>query len=269
MNRKGNDHMHSEPPYKKVAVVTGAAGGIGQAVARELAKEGVFAALIDQEERELKRFAEELREEGYYASAYPLDISDSSAVEKTIGLIEQEAGPVEYLINVAGVMRMGTVDSLEDADWDAAFAVNSTGVFYMSRAVGRRMIPRKRGSIVTVGSNAAQTPRISLSAYAASKAAATMFMKCLGLELAQYNIRCNIVSPGSTETDMLRMLWQDGKGKDEFINGVPETYRLGIPLKKIAAPKEIADAVLFLASDRASHITMQNICVDGGATLGV
>ena len=96
-----------------------------------------------------------------------------------------------------------------------------------------------------------------------------MFMKCLGLELAQYNIRCNIVSPGSTETDMLRMLWQDGKGKDEFINGVPETYRLGIPLKKIAAPKEIADAVLFLASDRASHITMQNICVDGGATLGV
>lgn len=261
--------MNSEPPFRKAAIVTGAAGGIGQAVARELAKEGASVALIDQDEKGLEKLAESLREAGYHASAYPLDICDSSAVEKAVEQIEKDEGPIEYLINVAGVMKMGTVDSLQDDEWDTAFAVNSTGVFYMARAVSRRMIPRRRGSIVTVGSNAAQTPRVSLSAYAASKAAATMFMKCLGLELAQYNIRCNIVSPGSTDTDMLRMLWEDGKGKDGFINGVPETYRLGIPLKKIAAPEEIADAVLFLASNRSSHITMQNICVDGGATLGV
>ena len=261
--------MNSEPPFRKAAIVTGAAGGIGQAVARELAKEGASVALIDQDEKGLEKLAESLREAGYHASAYPLDICDSSAVEKAVEQIEKDEGPIEYLINVAGVMKMGTVDSLQDDEWDTAFAVNSTGVFYMARAVSRRMIPRRRGSIVTVGSNAAQTPRVSLSAYAASKAAATMFMKCLGLELAQYNIRCNIVSPGSTDTDMLRMLWEDGKGKDGFINGVPESYRLGIPLKKIAAPEEIADAVLFLASNRSSHITMQNICVDGGATLGV
>jgi len=269
LNQERNENMESELAYKKVAIVTGAAGGIGEAVVRELAKKGMFIALIDKEGNGLEKLEKELHMEGCDAAAFPLDICDRSAVEQTVEMIEQEVGPVEVLVNVAGVMRMGTVDRLQDEDWDEAFAVNSTGVFNLSRTVSKRMIPRERGSIVTVGSNAATTPRISLSAYAASKAAATMFMKCLGLELAQYNIRCNIVSPGSTETDMLRMLWKDDTGKDEFIKGVPESYRLGIPLQKLATPTDIANTVLFLISDRSSHITMQNICVDGGATLGI
>ncbi|GKU83917.1 2,3-dihydro-2,3-dihydroxybenzoate dehydrogenase [Niallia sp. NCCP-28] len=261
--------MQSELSYKKVALVTSAAGGIGEAVARELAKEGMFVALIDKDVKGLDKIRDELHMDGCHAASYSLDICDRSAVEQTVKMIEQEVGPIEILVNVAGIMRIGTVDSLQDDDWDEAFAVNSTGVFNLSRAVSRRMIPREKGSIVTVGSNAANTPRMSLSAYAASKAAATMFMKCLGLELAKYNIRCNIVSPGSTETDMLRMLWKDESGKDEFIKGVPELYRVGIPLKKLATPTDIANTVLFLISDRSSHITMQNICVDGGATLGI
>ncbi|MCD4839433.1 2,3-dihydro-2,3-dihydroxybenzoate dehydrogenase [Neobacillus sedimentimangrovi] len=261
--------MQSTLSSKKVAIVTGAAGGIGEAVARELAKSGMFVALMDKEENAVNTLEADMKKEGLQVAAYPLDICDRPAVEETVKRIEENDGPIEALINVAGVMRMGTVDSLKDEDWDEAFAVNSTGVFILSRAVSRRMIPRERGSIVTVGSNAAFTPRISLSAYAASKAAATMFTKCLGLELAKYNIRCNIVSPGSTDTDMLRMLWKDDSGEEEFIRGVPESYRLGIPLKKIATPQEIANTVLFLVSDHSSHITMQNICVDGGATLGI
>ena len=261
--------MQSETGRISVALVTGAAGGMGRAVARELAKEGKFVALIDKEAKELYELEKELCENSWHAAAYPLDICKSSEVETTVETIEQEVGPIDVLVNMAGVMRMGTVDNLKDDDWDASFAVNATGVFNLSRAVSKKMIPRERGSIVTVGSNAANTPRISLAAYAASKAAATMFMKCLGLELAKYNIRCNIVSPGSTDTDMLRMLWKDDSDKDVFIKGIPETFRLGIPLGKIADPMDIANTVLFLTSDRANHITMQNICVDGGATLGV
>lgn len=261
-------NVQSEFLYKSVALVTGAAGGIGEAIAKELAKTGMFVALIDKELNGLEKLEQELCRDGYFVAAYPLDICNRSAVEQTVEAIEKEIGPIEILVNVAGVMRMGTVNRLQNDDWDEAFAVNSTGVFNLSRAVSKRMMPRERGSIVTVGSNASITPRIALSAYAASKAAATMFMKCLGLELAEYNIRCNIVSPGSTETEMLRMLWKDDTGKAEFIKGVPESYRVGIPLKKLATPTDIANTVLFLISDRSSHITMQNICVDGGATLG-
>lgn len=108
-----------------------------------------------------------------------------------------------------------------------------------------------------------------MAAYAASKAASTMFTKCLGLELAQYNIRCNIVSPGSTDTEMQWSLWSDENGAQAAIAGSPEAFKVGIPLKKIATPSNISDAVLFLVTDRANHITMNDICVDGGATLGV
>jgi 2,3-dihydro-2,3-dihydroxybenzoate dehydrogenase len=131
------------------------------------------------------------------------------------------------------------------------------------------MINRRRGSIVTVSSNAGHMPRTDMAAYASSKAAATMFTKCLGLELAQFGIRCNIVAPGSTNTEMLKLLWQDEKGEENVIKGSLETYKTGIPLHKIATPSDIAEAVLFLSSDKAGHITMNSLCVDGGATLGV
>ncbi|MNP57786.1 2,3-dihydro-2,3-dihydroxybenzoate dehydrogenase [compost metagenome] len=107
-----------------------------------------------------------------------------------------------------------------------------------------------------------------MAAYAASKAAVTALTKCVGLECAQYGIRCNIVSPGSTDTPMLRALWEHGGSLEETVAGSPEAYRLGIPLGRTARAEDVAEAVLFLASDRARHITMHNLCVDGGATLG-
>lgn len=139
----------------------------------------------------------------------------------------------------------------------------------MSRAVARRMIRRRAGTIVTVSSNAAYVPRMRMAAYAASKAASTAFTKCLGLELAEYGIRCNVVSPGSTDTPMLRGMWTDESGPRATIDGSLEAYRAGIPLRKLARPEDVAEAVAFLVSDRASHITMHDLCVDGGATLGV
>jgi 2,3-dihydro-2,3-dihydroxybenzoate dehydrogenase len=148
-------------------------------------------------------------------------------------------------------------------------AVNATGVFNMSQAVANRMVPRRGGAIVTVASNAAGTARTDMAAYAASKAAATMFTKCLGLEVAQYGIRCNLVAPGSTNTPMLASMWEDDSGPKAIIRGSLETYKAGIPLGKLATPEDIAEAVVFLLSEKASHITMHALTVDGGATLGV
>lgn len=147
------------------------------------------------------------------------------------------------------------------------FDVNAHGVFHVGRVLARHMAPRRRGSIVTVGSNAAGVPRHAMAAYAASKAAATMFTRCLGLELAPLGIRCNIVAPGSTLTPMQTGMWNDDSGAARVIAGQPESFKAGIPLGKLATPEDVADAVLFLLSDRAGHITMTDLYVDGGATL--
>nr|WP_275902422.1 2,3-dihydro-2,3-dihydroxybenzoate dehydrogenase [Myxococcus eversor] len=251
-----------------MALVTGAAQGIGAEVARVLAPEAIIAALDTNAEGLLSLVAE-LRGKGQKATAWPVSVSDAAAVETVVERIEGELGPIHTLVNVAGVLRMAPVVDLSDEDWATTFGVNTNGVFHVSRAVARRMVPRRSGVIVTVGSNAAGTPRMQMAAYAASKAASTMFTKCLGLELAQYGIRCNVVSPGSTDTAMQRGMWKDEHGADAVIAGASETFRVGIPLRRIASPRDIAEAVQFLASDRARHITMHDLCVDGGATLGV
>lgn len=252
----------------RVALVTGAAQGIGAAVARSLA-DTVSVAVLDTRAEGLDALVAELRGRGGRAAAFPADVSDSAAVDQVVDRVEHELGPIDILVNVAGVLRPGPAVSLSDEDWAATFAVNTHGVFHACRAVARRMVPRKAGVIITVGSNAAGMPRMQLAAYAASKAASTMFTKCLGLELAQHNIRCNVVSPGSTDTAMQRSLWADENGAQAVIAGAPESFRVGIPLRRLATPADIADAVSFLVSERARHITMHDLCVDGGATLGV
>ncbi|GAA0134021.1 2,3-dihydro-2,3-dihydroxybenzoate dehydrogenase [Paenibacillus sp. YSY-4.3] len=253
----------------KVALVTGAAQGIGEAVVRALAEAGAIVAALDLNRAAVEGLAAELHTQGLQAAAFGADVTDNRAVETAVERIEQEIGPIEILINVAGLLRMGSIEALRDEDWAAIFAVNANGVLHVSRSVVKRMAPRKSGSVVTVGSNAASVPRTQMAAYCASKAAAAMFTKCLGLEQAANHIRCNIVSPGSTDTAMQRMLWNGQDGAQAIIAGSPESFRLGIPLGRIADPADIAAAVLFLSSDRARHITMFDLCIDGGATLGV
>ncbi|MGP3609613.1 2,3-dihydro-2,3-dihydroxybenzoate dehydrogenase [Anoxybacteroides rupiense] len=251
----------------KVALVTGAAQGIGEAVIRAFVKQGVLVAAVDRNGERLDALVSELQGQGYRVQSFLADVANRTQVDEVVEKVEQSLGPIEILVNVAGILRTGPVNSLTDQDWEEVFKVNATGVFYVSRAVSRRMIPRRSGAIVTVSSNAATTPRMSMAAYAASKAAATMFTKCLGLELAPYHIRCNVVSPGSTETDMQRAMWTDDNGANKVIAGSLEEYRLGIPLKKLAQPSDIAHAVLFLASEQSRHITLHDLRVDGGATL--
>ncbi|MGB3438567.1 MAG: 2,3-dihydro-2,3-dihydroxybenzoate dehydrogenase, partial [Actinophytocola sp.] len=237
------------------------------AVAAALAAHGAKVAALDADEAGVAKVAAGHRATGHDMVAFGTDVSDPDAVESAVGAVEDELGEIGILVSVAGVLRPAPVLETTDADWAVTFGVNTTGVFLLARAVARRMAPRGRGCIVTVGSNAAGVPRTGMAAYAASKAAATMFTRCLGLELAGHGIRCNIVSPGSTDTDMQRALWPPGAGPDGVIAGSLPNYRVGIPLGRIAEPEDIADAVLFLVSDRARHITMHDLYVDGGATL--
>ncbi|MFI6305447.1 2,3-dihydro-2,3-dihydroxybenzoate dehydrogenase [Amycolatopsis thailandensis] len=241
----------------KVALVTGGARGIGAAVVDGLARAGAIVAAVDLTEGPSR--------DG--VTSFVADVGDPAAVARVVERVERELGPIGVGVSVAGVLKPGSVCETSDEDWAATFAVNSTGVFTVLREISRRMLPRRSGVLVTVGSNAAGVPRTGMAAYAASKAAATMLTRCLGLELAGSGIRCNIVSPGSTDTDMQRLLWTDENGADRVIAGNQEQYRVGIPLGRMAEPADIADAVLFLASERARHITMQNLYVDGGATL--
>lgn len=254
---------------EKIALVTGAAGGIGEAVARTLGERGALVAAVDKDGDRLREVAARLTGDGLRVRAFPADVTASTAAESLVAEVEDTLGPLDHLVNGAGVLRLAKARELTDADWAATFAVNTTGVFFMSRAVVNRMVPRRSGAVVTVASNAAGTARMDMAAYSASKAAATMFTKCLGLEVAQYGIRCNLVAPGSTETPMLTSMWKDDHGRTATLEGAPDAYRVGIPLGKLAHPSDVAEAVAFLLSDRAAHITMHDLTVDGGAALGV
>ncbi|MET8982254.1 2,3-dihydro-2,3-dihydroxybenzoate dehydrogenase [Streptomyces sp. NPDC004539] len=252
-----------------IALVTGAAGGIGAEVARLLAERGTPVAAVDRDEDRLAATVAALAAAGLPVRAFAADVADSKSVDDVVAAVEDGFGPVDQLVNAAGVLRLGTVMEFGDEDWAATFAVNVTGVLHMCRAVVNRMIPRGHGAIVTVSSNAAGTPRAEMAAYAASKAAATQFTKSLGLEVAAHGIRCNLVAPGSTDTPMLRSMWADEDAERRTLDGSPDIYRVGIPLRKIGRPLDVAQAVAFLLSEDASHITLHDLTVDGGASLGV
>lgn len=248
----------------KTALVTGAGGGIGQAVANMLLEEGVTVVATDLSTAQI---AETTHVSGGSIRAFSLDVRDSRAVEALVEQVETTIGPIDLGVSVAGILSTTTVAETDDETWRNVFAVNSDGVFHIGRALARRMTPRKRGAIVTVSSNAAGIPRHAMAAYAASKAAATMFTRCLGLELAPHGIRCNIIAPGSTLTPMQTGMWADERGAERVIAGLPELYKTGIPLGKLATPDDIASSVVFLLSDQAGHITMADLYIDGGATM--
>ncbi len=246
--------------------VTGAASGMGAVLARALLAGGARVSALDMNAEGLRALQAHARPRQLLV--HTADVADAGAVAQAVADAEEALGPIDRLACVAGMLQMGHVADLDAAQWQRVLAVNAGGVFNTCHAVAPRMIARRRGAIVNVSSNAATTPRAAMGAYAASKAAVTQLSRCLALELATYGIRCNVVSPGSTDTGMQRAMWRQGSSRETVIAGDAAHYRLGIPLGKIATPEDVVEAILFLLSDRrAGHITLHDLRVDGGATL--
>lgn len=253
-------------PSPRRVVVTGAAGGIGRAVALQLAGQGVALRLLDRDADGLAITAD-----GVVAAGGPAplllagDIADRAAVADALSAAAAE-GPLDGLVSTAGLLEPAGLTVTSEAAWQRHLAVNATGVFHLLQEGAPRL--RDGAAVVVVSSNAARVPRLNMLAYAASKAAASALTRCAGLELAARGIRCNVVEPGSTDTPMLRELWADPEtGPARTIGGDPEAFRVGIPLGRIGAPDDVAGVVCFLLSDAARQVTLQQVFVDGGASL--
>jgi 2,3-dihydro-2,3-dihydroxybenzoate dehydrogenase len=248
----------------RTAAVTGAARGIGQAIATALAAAGATVAVIDKDSDGAAAAAKELG-----GPSVTADLTDPDEVERALSEIVDELGAPDIFVNNAGILRAGDLVTSAIDDWDAQFAVNTRAAYLSVRAAAGHMRRRAAGgSIVVVTSNCARTPRMDLGAYCASKSATDMMARCLALELAAESIRVNTLCPGSCDTELQREQWRRlGIGPERQINGDPAKFRTGIPMGRLTTPEDVADLAVVLASDASRFVTGQSWHVDGGQTL--
>ncbi|MGO3328573.1 SDR family oxidoreductase [Gordonia sp. (in: high G+C Gram-positive bacteria)] len=249
----------------KIVVVTGAASGIGAACLRALHERGWTAVGLDRNGSDAAKDSAARACAAGDPPVWHCDVSDPSDVAEAASRVA-DVGGAEALVNIAGVLRPGTIDSLDPVAFREMVDVNLVGVLHCLQAFGPQLVDR-RGGVVTVASNSAGVPRTGIGAYGATKAAAAMLTRSFGLENAVAGVRANVVHPGSTRTPMLESLWADPSGEQSTLGGDLDAYRVGIPLRRIAEPVDIAESVAFLLAPEARHITMQELYVDGGASL--
>ena len=240
---------------KQTALVTGSSRGIGRAIAVELAREGWAVCVNYLEHREAAEdLVRLLRAEGWEAIAVRADVSDRDAVEAMVRTAQAELGPIELLVNNAGISYQGLFQDTSNEIWDRTLAVNLTGARNAAQAVLPHMLSEKRGCIVNISSMWGLRGASCEVAYSCSKAAIIGLTRSLALELAPSGIRVNCVAPGCIETDMVRVL-----GEETRAMLVEET-----PLGRLGTPEDIAHAVAFFASEKASFLTGQVLTADGG-----
>jgi NAD(P)-dependent dehydrogenase (short-subunit alcohol dehydrogenase family) len=244
----------------KVAIVTGAGRGIGQACALAFANEGASVALIDINEDDTKDTAERLNAEGGKVMACACDVSSPADVRRTTDAILAELGTVDILVNNAGVLRITTpMEEIEDAEWDLVMGVNVKGVFLLSKAVLPVMRKKGCGKIVNIASSAGRsTSELGGAHYTASKAAVLGLTRHMAREYGSHGININSICPGLVETPMIR---------EEASQQRLDHWLGQIPLGRFAEPEEAADLVLFLASDESKYITGATIDFNGGSLL--
>jgi 2,3-dihydro-2,3-dihydroxybenzoate dehydrogenase len=248
-------------------LVTGAASGIGRAIALRLAAEGRSVALVDRDGEGLALVAKEAERDGAAAaSAWVGDVRDAASLGRAVKEFSEQVGPLAGIASAAGVLEPGGLGSVTPESWQRHFDVNTTGVLHLLQAGSAYL--RDGGAVVVISSNAARVPRTGMLAYAASKAATSALARAAGLELAGRGIRVNVVEPGSTDTPMQRDLWPDAEaGYAAALQGDAAQFRIGIPLGRLADPDDVAAVAAFLLSDAARHVTLQQLFVDGGASL--
>ncbi len=244
----------------KVAIVTGASSDIGKGVAKRFAEEGAKVVLIARNLQRLEKARKEIGNEKSTASMV-CDLTNESQVMQTVSQVIDTYGKIDILVNNAGAINDPVhFHEMADSEIKKLIDVNLFGVFHMTKAVLNKMSDVKKGVIINIGSISSERaiPRVHLAAYSATKAAITMFTKSIAVEYARRNIRCNCVNPGIINSGMIKPYLDDPQAR--------KVLEERLPLARIGEPVDVANAVLFLASDEANWITGTVLNVDGGKT---
>jgi glucose 1-dehydrogenase len=242
----------------KVAIVTGAGRGIGEAIAERLVLEGARVAAFDKQKAWVGSLGE--AEVAGTARFYEVDVTDRDGLEAAFARSQEDLGPLGILVNNAGIAMPGPLEDLEPDNWDKVMAVNLRAVYVCSQ-MAIRTLKNRGGSIVTISSMSGIEPYPGMGAYSAAKAGAVMLTRQMALEWAKYGVRVNAVCPGLVRSPLTENLYAD-----------PEIYAARVdlvPLKRIATPADVANLVAFLVSDEASYITGQAVIADGGLLGGI
>ncbi len=245
----------------KVAIVTGAARGIGEAIAIKLAEHGAhvaFSYVSDASAAKAIALEEKLKALGVKAKAYKSNAGDFAQCESLVNDVLKEFGTIDICVNNAGISKDNLLLRMTPDQWEDVIKVNLNSVFYMTKQVIKPMMKARNGAIINMSSVIGEMGNAGQSSYAASKAGIIGFTKSVAKELGSRNIRCNAIAPGFVETDMTSYL-KEGEAGDK--------YKAGIPLGRFASAEDIANTTLFLASDMGSYITGQTISVCGGLNI--
>jgi 3-oxoacyl-[acyl-carrier protein] reductase len=245
----------------KMAIVTGAARGIGEAIALKFAEHGAnvaFTYVSDSSAAKAKALEEKLIAMGVKAKSYQSNASDFAACEIFVNDVLKEFGAVDICVNNAGISKDNLLLRMSPEQFEEVIKVNLNSVFYMTKQVIRPMMKARSGSIINMSSIIGEMGNAGQSSYAASKAGVIGFTKSVAKELGSRNIRCNAIAPGFVETDMTSYL-KEGEGA--------EKYKAGIPLGRFASAEDIANVTLFLASNLSSYVTGQTISACGGLNI--
>jgi len=241
----------------QIALVTGAARGIGQAIALKLAAEGADLALCDLQADWLEETAGKAKELGSRVECYSVDVSNGDAVNETVKAVEKDFGQIDILVNNAGITKDGLIMRMSEDDWDAVLNVNLKGVFLFTKAAMRGMMKKRSGSIINIASIIGLIGNAGQANYAASKGGVISFTKTVARELASRNVRCNAIAPGFIRTAMTDALPEE----------VQEKMLANIPLNQFGTPEDVANVVAFLAGDASSYVTGQVISTCGGMVM--
>lgn len=241
----------------KVALITGGARGIGQAIAMTFAREGADIVVADVNLETAQKTAADIEALGRKALALAMDVTDYAKVEEGLNKILDKFGKVDILVNNAGITKDNLILRMSQAEWDAVLNVNLKGTFNCIKAVSRPMVKQRAGRIVSIASIIGLMGNAGQANYAASKAGIIALTKTVAKELASRNITANAVAPGFIQTEMTAKLPEDVKAK----------MLQAIPLAKLGTPQDVANACLFLVSEDSSYITGQVLTVDGGMVM--
>ena len=240
----------------RVAVVTGGGSGIGRAICLGFAAHGVRVAVLDRNAEGAQATVDEIQRSGGQAVAIACDVSNGASVAEAAAQSSAALGPCDVLVNDAGILRGGPLATLSAEDWNVTMAVNVGGAFLCSQAFGAQMRAKGKGALIHIASIASHQTTAGAGAYGVSKAAISMLSNQLAVEWGPQGIRSNVVNPGMTRTPLTQERYD--------LPGNAERMAAAIPVGRIARPQDIAEAVLFLASDRSAYISGHALNVDGG-----